>query len=89
MINAGLIFVKFNNKNVTTTIPKNSQFSPTGAINIKNAAMIKPTLTALIPDNECLILDTFFKSFQKGTMKSTNINPGRLIPKTASKPPVT
>ncbi|MNR28062.1 hypothetical protein D3C85_1453670 [compost metagenome] len=58
-----------------------------GITNRMNAAMIKPTLTALIPDIEYLILEIFFRSSQKGTINSTNNKPGRLIPITATKPP--
>jgi hypothetical protein len=46
----GLTLVKFNNKKVITIISRNSQFNPMGMSSNIKAAIMKPTLTALMPE---------------------------------------
>ena len=59
-----------------------------GCSKSKNAEIMKPTATALIPVSDFFIRVIFFKSSQKGTINSMSINQGKFMPKTAIKLPI-
>ena len=79
--------MKLSTKKVPTIKEIGSKSKPMGLASKMKAAMINPILTSLMPESECFILVIFLRSFQNGTMKSTRIKPGRLMPRTARKAP--